>query len=228
MFRTLLLAALATSAWAAQADVLTYSGTLIDDGIHGAALFDGMPLGPATAFSFTAEFDPAQRITALPIGTATPLPLPPGWGAFAASTVRFTVAGLGSFDVLPGSYAVTLQDPSGPGLFGRFAGTYAVGLAERSYPGPGAMLAGFGQATPGFTAAQPVATTLSGDQGAIAEMYVRFQGGHELDFYLPAPVAGVATAAVVPEPSVAALTLLGLVTVFMRVRQKRQCEATHR
>lgn len=204
-----------------QAETLTYSGTLYDDGVLGGALFDGVPLGPATAFSFTAVFDPGQPIAALPIGTPVPIPLAPGQAAYVATSVTFTIAGLGTYTVVPGSYAVTVQDPGGPGLFGNFVNDYAVGLAEMIYPGPGALLAGFATATPPYVAASVAPTTLSGDRGMIAEMYVPFTSGDLLAFFLPAPVAGNATATIVPEPADLALALSGL-AVLGRVRAGRR------
>lgn len=200
-----------------QAAVLSYSGTLYDDGVQGAALFNGIPLGPSTAFSFVAEFDPDQPITALPIGTSTPIPLAPGQAAYVATSVIFTIDGIGTYTVVPGSYAVTLQDTTGPGLFGYFFHQYAVGIAELVYPGAGAMLASFGTATPAFVAADVIATTLTDDLGAIAEMYVPFTSGDFLAFFLPAPVAGTASATIVPEPPDSLLFLPALAAIA-RVR----------
>lgn len=203
------------------AAVLSYSGTLYDDGVQGAALFDGIPLGPSTAFSFVAEFDPLQPITALPIGTPTPIPLAPGQAAYVATSVTFTIDGIGTYTVVPGSYAVTLQDPTGPGLFGNFFHEYAVGLAELVYPGAGAMLAGFGTATPAFVATEVEATTLSDDLGALAEMYVPFTSGDFLAFFLPVPIAGTASATIVPEPPDSLLFLPALAAIA-RVRTNRR------
>jgi hypothetical protein len=193
--------------------VLSYSGTLYDDGVRGAAYFDNTPTPTTVAFSFQAEFDPA---TGFALGKRQE--------GFVASNVTFSIAGYGNFNALAGSYFVTLQDPTGGGLFGDFVHTYAAGLDETIEPGAGAFLTGFTTANPGFTALAPKATIFGGDLGAIAEMYTKFTSGDELDFYIPDPIPGTATASIsVPEPAALAIVGVGMLGLqfFRRRRNSR-------
>jgi hypothetical protein len=203
-------AAIALLAGPASAGSLTlsYSGTIFDDGVRGAAYFDNVAMPAATAFSFQAVFDPGSGF-ALGVGQA----------GFVASQVRFTVAGYGSFTVVPGSYIVTMQDPTGAGLFGDFVNTYAFGLDELTDPGPGALLAGFATATPNFTISAPGSTVFGGDQGLLAEMYTPFTSGDELDFYIPTPVPGDARASI-PEPATLSLLGSGIAGLFAARRRR--------
>jgi hypothetical protein len=186
--------------------VLSYSGAIENDGVNGAAFFDGMPMPATVSYSFQAVFDPAS-----PVVLTSGIPLGPGQAAFVASSVSFFITGYGNFAVVPGSYYVTLQDPTGGGLFGNFVGTYAAGLDETIDPGAGAFLTGFTSATPDFTIASPAATIFAGDRGAIAEMYTPFTTGDQFAFFIPLPIPGAGSASVtVPEPSGVSVLCAGL------------------
>jgi hypothetical protein len=198
----LALLSLASGRAGADTLVLSFSGEF-----GPTSTFNGVALGADTPFSYTATFD-----TTTGSSPATGIEIFP-------TVATFVISGIGTFTSVPGSdLYVGLADPTSntahdyEAVLTNLAVTQDFGAAYKT-------------ATPGFTAADPVPSTLSslGPIGGKFGLTVEFQGGADLVVNdLPAAGAtAVLSLASVPEPTSLMLSGIGLLLGGMAVWRRR-------